>query len=161
MLRLQCPYLNNPTKGRVVIAWLSDALQDYAKRAPDDMQLKAMKICTKLGNESSWSCGRRRSQCPVSRCHEPLQLGPVRLGHVMCCQDQSLFTRPCAMWHGGQWLTRPELLGRGGGMAEDLHWLQQASLMPSFGAPSCWINVGIHPVHIWGRRQKSVSRHQV
>lgn len=45
----QHPYPELQSKawnGRVVIAWLSDALQDYAKRAPDDMQLKAMQVCT-------------------------------------------------------------------------------------------------------------------
>lgn len=89
-----------------------------------------------------WSCEPHRSQCQRSRCHEPLQLGLVLLDNIICCQDQCLFTPPCPIRHGGPSLTQLELPGRGGSMTQGLHWLQQAGLMPPFGAPSCWNMLG-------------------
>ena len=40
-----------PTKCRVVIQWLSDALQEYSKRLPADPTLTHMKECTSLGKK--------------------------------------------------------------------------------------------------------------
>ena len=96
------PYYGDlSSKCRVVIAWLSDALQDYMRRIPDDHLLKLMESCTMLGK--SWFFILWASSMTMPDRQMPLAFAgmtcPFRQSRS--CQDHVLVTPLRVTQHGG------------------------------------------------------------